>query len=152
MVRALWSRRAGATTVTGMDLPEDYVDVLTDELAPYGFEFGAVRDGPEDEQHIRFDVDPESFLRRYPWTEIDASYGNAWPPPSLELWIKVDDHGDLVEITFEVYDILLWAAAESPDLAGRLATLEDPADQAAALGQSLAELLSPPVSYDIELG
>ena len=54
--------------------------------------------------------------------------------------IGVED-GDVVEISFEIYDMLLWAQAESPELAGRLATLDDPEDQAEALGQALAALL-----------
>lgn len=128
-----------------MELPDDYLDSLTDELAPFGLEFIEVSDGPEGEAVIRFEADPEDFVRRYPWTEIDASYGDDWPPAALELWIRVDDHGDLVEISFEVFDILLWAAADAPDLAGRLATLDDPEDQATALGQAFSELLNPPV-------
>lgn len=128
-----------------MELPDDYLDALSDELAPFGFEFAEVSEGPEGETVIRFEAEPDAFARRYPWTEIDASYGDEWPPPALELWIRVDDRGDFVEISFEIFDILLWAAADAPDLAGRLATLNDPEDQATALGQAFYELLNPPV-------
>jgi hypothetical protein len=128
-----------------MKLPDDYLGALIDDLAPFGLEFAGVTDGPEDESVIRFEAEPESFLRRHPWTQIDTSYGDDWPPDSLELWIRVDDHGDLVEIRFEVFDVLLWAAADASDLAGRLATLDDPEDQATALGQALTELLTPPL-------
>ncbi|MEA4943958.1 MAG: hypothetical protein VB080_05900 [Propionicimonas sp.] len=133
-----------------MELPEDYLDALADELAPFGFDFNTVQDEAEGGRAVLFETDAESFARRYPWTDIDASYGQEWPPPCLDLWIKIDDHGDLTEITFEIYDILLWAAAENPALAGRLATLDDPEDQAAAVGQALALLLRPPHHEDAD--
>ena len=63
-----------------MDLPEDYLDVLADELAPYGFEFSAAEADDDGQWQIRFEVEPEWFVHRYPWTEIDTSYGDAWPP------------------------------------------------------------------------
>ncbi|MDQ7992943.1 MAG: hypothetical protein AAGC63_09255 [Propionicimonas sp.] len=126
-----------------MDLPDEYLDVLTDELAPFGIEFSSAESDPDGQWQIRFEVEPESFVHRYPWTDIDTSYGDAWPPEALELWIRVEGR-DVFEITFEVYDVLLWAQAESPELAGRLGTLDDPEDQAAAVGQALAELLRQP--------
>jgi len=138
-----WPTRARAATVSDMELPEDYLDVLTDELAPYGFEFSTAETDSEGQWQIRFEVEPEWFVHRYPWTEIDASYGDAWPPEQLALWIRIDSR-DVVEITFEVYDVLLWAQAEAPELAGRLSTLEDPEDQAAAVGQALGEVLNQP--------
>jgi hypothetical protein len=123
-----------------MDLPPDYLDLLADELAPFGLEFESSALDDEEVWQIRFGAEPESFVHQYPWTEIDASYGSSWPPEALHLVIGVED-GDVVEISFEIYDMLLWAQAESPELAGRLATLDDPEDQAEALGQALAALL-----------
>jgi hypothetical protein len=123
-----------------MDLPPDYLDLLADELAPFGLEFESSALDDEQVWQIRFEAEPESFVHQYPWTEIDASYGSSWPPEALHLVIGVED-GDVVEISFEIYDMLLWAQAESPELAGRLATLDDPEDQAEALGQALAALL-----------
>lgn len=126
-----------------MDLPAEYLDILTDELAPFGFEFSSAERDPDGQWLIRFEVEPEYFVQRYPWTDIDTSYGSGWPPKALELWIRVESR-DVFEITFEVYDVLLWAQAESPELAGRLGTLEDPEDQAGAVGSALAELLRQP--------
>jgi hypothetical protein len=123
-----------------MDLPPDYLDLLADELAPFGLEFESSVLDDEDVWQIRFETEPESFVRHYPWTEIDTSYGSSWPPPALHLLIGVEEN-DVVEISFEIYDMLLWAQSESSELAGRLATLDDPEDQAEALGQALAALL-----------
>lgn len=131
-----------------MELPDDYLDLLADELAPFGLEFESAAPDEEDVWQIRFEAEPENFIHQYPWTEIDASYGNNWPPASLELLIAVDDN-DVVEISFEIYDVLLWAQGDSPELAGRLSTLDDPEDQAEALGQALAALLHrPDQEYD----
>lgn len=126
-----------------MDLPDDYLDVLTDELAPFGFELSSAEKDQDGQWQICFETEPESFVHHYRGTEIGASYGAAWPPLALEMWIKVEGR-DVVEITFEVYDILLWAQAESPRLAGRMGSLEDPEDQAAAVGEALGELLNRP--------
>lgn len=126
-----------------MDLPDDYLDVLTDELAPFGLELDTAQSDSGAEWQIRFEAEPESFVHRYPWTDIDASYGANWPPASLSLWLR-GEGSDVVEITFEVYDVLLWAQGEAPALAGRLGSLEDPQDQAQAVGQALGELLSEP--------
>lgn len=126
-----------------MELPDEYLDLLADELAPFGLEFGS--SGPDDEGvwQIRFQAEPEGFVHQYPWTDIDASYGSKWPPEALELLIAVEDR-DVVQLSFEIWDVLLWAQSEAPELAGRLTTLDDPADQAEALGQALRTLLRPP--------
>ncbi len=126
-----------------MELPEDYLDLLADELAPFGLEFDASVLDDEDVWQIRFTAEPETFVHQYPWTDMDASYGDSWPPEALELLIAVED-SDVVEINFEIWDVLLWAQGEAPELAGRLATLDDPEDQAEAVGQALATLLRRP--------
>lgn len=126
-----------------MELPDDYLDLLADELAPYGLEFASSVLDEEDVWQIRFEAEPEHFIHHYPWTDIDASYGGAWPPEALHLLIAVED-SDVVEISFEIWDVLLWAQGASSELAGRLATLDDPEDQAEALGQALAALLRRP--------
>lgn len=126
-----------------MQLPDDYLDLLADELSPFGLEFESSTLDDEGVWQIRFEAEPENFVHQYPWTDIDASYGGNWPPESLELRIAVEDD-DVVEISFEIYDLLPWAQGEFPELAGRLSTLADPQDQAQAVGQALATLLSRP--------
>ncbi len=126
-----------------MELPDDYLDLLADELAPFGLEFDSSVLDDEDVWQIRFEAEPENFVHQDPWTAIDASYGSSWPPEVLELLIAVEDN-DVVEISFEIYDVLMWAQGASPELAGRLSTLADPEDQAEALGQALAALLHRP--------
>lgn len=126
-----------------MELPDTYLDLLADELVPFGLEIASSRLNDEGVWEISFRAEPENFIHQYPWTDIDASYGASWPPEALWLLIAVEDN-DVVEISFEIYDVLLWAQGESPELAGRLATLDDPEDQAEALGQALATLLRRP--------
>lgn len=131
-----------------MELPDDYLDLLVDELVPFGLEFESSALDDENVWQIRFEAEPENFVHHYPWTEIDARYGNTWPPEALELLIAVEDN-DVVEISFEIYDVLMWAQGDSPELATRLSTLDDPEDQAEALGQALAALLQrPDQEYD----
>ncbi|MCA0293924.1 MAG: hypothetical protein LCH96_01190 [Actinobacteria bacterium] len=124
-----------------MPIPEDYPDELTDELAPYGFEFGAVQEDDDMGTSVLFVADPESFVHAHPGLGIEESHGASWPPASLDLWISFDRHGDPVQISFEVFDLLAWAASEDPELASRLNSMEDPADHAVAVGEALGHVL-----------
>ena len=121
-----------------MPVPEGYVDLLTDELAPFGLVF--VR---RDESTITFEADPRSFVAAYDAADIEESYGDAWPPDALVLSIDVDPDCDVTRIEFETYDVLDWAAAADPELGGRLNNVNDPADQAQAVGAALGALLAP---------
>ncbi len=131
-----------------MELPEDYVDLLTDELAPYGFEFSAVLDDPEDGSAVLFEAEPDWFVQQYPWTDIRRSYRQSWPPESLTLVIKVDRGDDVTEVSFETYDLLLWANSEDHKLAGRLGSLENPSDHAAAVGEAMGRILEPAPHFE----
>jgi hypothetical protein len=125
-----------------MELPEDYVDLLADELAPFGLGFAAVQDNPE-ETAILFEAEPRSFVRSFGAVDVEESYGDQWPPACLDLWVKVDPRGDVVEVSFEIWDLLADAAGSDPVLASRLGSLADPADQAAAVGEALRAILEP---------
>lgn len=131
-----------------MELPEDYVDLLTDELAPYGFEFSVVLDDPEDGSAVLFEAEPDWFVQQYPWTDIRRSYRQSWPPESLTLVIKVDRGDDVTEVSFETYDLLLWANSEDHKLAGRLGSLENPSDHAAAVGEAMGRILEPAPHFE----
>jgi hypothetical protein len=124
-----------------MKVPDDYPDTLTDELAPYGLEFNSMSQEEDGVTAILFEADPESFVRAYPGLGIEDSYGDHWPPPCLDLWLKFDQHGDPIEIAFEVFDLLAWAASDDPALHTRLNTMDDPADHAAAVGEALGRVL-----------
>ncbi len=132
---------AACTSFGRMPIPEDYPDALVDELAPYGFEFGGVQEDDDAGTSILFVADPESFVRTHPGLGIEESHGAAWPPASLDLWVSFDRHGDPIQISFEVFDLLAWAASEDPDLHTRLNTMEDPADHAAAVGEAIGHVL-----------
>jgi hypothetical protein len=124
-----------------MPIPDDYTDALTDELAPYGFEFGSVGQDEDGLTAVLFEAEPESFARAYPWLRIEDSYGAQWPPRSLKLWLKFDRHDDPVQLDFEVFDLLAWAASADPELHTRLNTMEDPPDHAVAVGEALGHAL-----------
>jgi len=126
-----------------MEIPDDYTDALTDELAPYGFEFGSVTEGEEGATVVLFEAEPESFVRAHPWLGIEESYGSAWPPDQLRLRVGFDHLGDPIQIDFETIDLLSWAAAVDPELLVRLNTMSDPPDQAVALGEALRAALLP---------
>lgn len=128
-----------------MHIPDDYLDALTDEVAPYGFEFGSVTDPDEDGgTSIVLEAEPESFVRAHPGLGIEESYGDAWPPACLTLRVEFDAHGDPVVIEFEVFDLLVTTASIDPELHGRLNSMEDPAAHAVAVGEALGEVLAAP--------
>lgn len=59
------------------------------------------------------------------------------------LWLRFDRHGDPYEISFETFDLLADTASNDPQLNARLNTLEDPSDQASAIGEALYAALHP---------
>src|SRR3954453_8257030 len=124
-----------------MPIPDDYVDALTDELAPYGFEFGSVSEDEDGLTAVLFEAEPDSFVRIHPGLGIQYSYGAQWPPDSLKLWLKFDQHGDPIQLDFEVFDLLAWGASADPGLHTRLNTMEDPSDQAVAVGEAMGRVL-----------
>ncbi len=126
----------------GMQVPDDYPDALQDELAPYGLEFAMVSAGEDGEIAVLFEAEPESFARAYPDLGIEESYGTAWPPAQLQLWVKFDRHGDPIQLDFEVFDLLAWTASVDPELHDRLNTFDDPSDHAVAVGQALGLVLT----------
>ena len=126
-----------------MELPEDYTDALVDELAPYGFEFSAVSTEDDAETSVVFEAEPESFARTHRWLGIEDSYGAAWPPEALELWLRFDRHGDPVQVEFEVFDLLAATASLDPQLHARLSSMDDPQDHAVAVGEALRLVLEP---------
>jgi len=134
-----------------VELPDGYVDCLRDELAPFGLEFASVATA-DDLTSVEFRADPESFVRDYPGLGVEESYGEQWPPEFLSLWLRFDAEDNPIEISFEVFDLLIWAASVDPELRDRLNTLADPDDHAAAVGQALAGVLYPAETEDVFLG
>ncbi len=125
-----------------MELPTGYIDLLSDELAPFGLEFGSIVTTDE-VTSVRFQADPESFVREHPELGIEESYGAQWPPDALALWVRFDADANPIEISFEVFDLMIWAASADPELRDRLNTLTDPGDHAEAVGEALAAVLYP---------
>ena len=90
-----------------MEIPDDYPDALTDELAPYGFEFAAVSDDEEGGTIVLFEAEPESFVRAYPLLGIEES---------LEQFLESERREDLPSVLKE-------AEAEARRLTGELEAL-----------------------------
>ena len=126
-----------------MQLPDNYPDALTDELAQYGFEFSTVSADDEGGATVSFVAEPESFVRTNPGLGIEESYGAGWPPAHLRLRVSFDRFGDPFQIDFETIDLMSWAAAAHPELHARLSNMADPLDQAAAVGEALGAALQP---------
>lgn len=133
-----------------MAIPDGYVEVLIDELAPLGFEFERTRTESEDEggdessDVIVFGADSLSFVQRHRGLGLDEVFSDEWPPHRLTLVIRLDRHGEPYVIEFEIFDVLAWSASAAPDLHDRLNTLNDPTDHAVALGVALSRLLQGP--------
>jgi hypothetical protein len=123
-------------------LPEGYLDALRDELAPFGLEYDSATED-DGVTAVVFTTDPESFVRAHPQLGIEESYGRNWPPARLELRLEYE-LGDPTQVEFETIDLLAQTASTHPSLRDRLNTLADPADQAAAVGEALAEALAEP--------
>ncbi len=123
-----------------MEIPEEYTDALTDELARYGFEFGSVTEGEDGDTAVVFEADPDAFVHTNPELGIEESYGSAWPPASLRLIVNFDRHGDPIQIEFETVNLLSSASAD-PGLRDRLNTMTDPLDHAVAVGEALGAAL-----------
>ncbi len=126
-----------------MQLPDGYLDALSDELSPFGFDLGQVCEDA-DGIAISFRTDPASFVRRYPDLGIEESYGKQWPPAELTLWLRYSRGGDPVEFVFETVDLLTQTASSDRELRDRLNTVADPADHAEAVGEALSLALTPP--------
>jgi hypothetical protein len=126
-----------------MQLPDNYLDALTDELAPYNFEFASVSADDEGDATVLFVAEPESFVRANPGQGIEESYGTGWPPAHLRLQLLFDRFGDPFHIEFETIDLMAWAASAAPELHSRLSSMADPEDQAAAVGEALRAALRP---------
>jgi hypothetical protein len=124
-----------------MQLPDNYPDALSDELAPYSLEFSAVSANDEGGVTVVFVAEPESFVRAHPGLGIEESYGRRWPPSHLLLEVSVDRFGDPFQIEFETIDLMSWAAAVDSGLHARLSSMDDPSDQAAAVGEALGAAL-----------
>lgn len=124
-------------------IPQEFLDLLSDELAPFGFELEGV--GPDDGERtetLTYRVEPDTFVRQHRGTGIRASYRDTWPPDSLRLVLVLDPTGDVLEASFEVFDLLAWAAGEDPDLADRMNSFTDAAECASAIAAALAGALS----------
>ena len=120
-----------------MRLPEDYPDLLADEVAPFGLEFRSIGEDEDGGALLEYVTDPESFEANNPSLGIAESYGAEWPPEHLVLRLRFDRHGDPLEASFEVFDLFSWAASVDPALHDRLNTMADPADHAVAVGEAL---------------
>lgn len=128
-----------------MAIPDGYVDDLIDELSPYGLEFTEVQPVTDNEggERIIFQADLPTFVRLYPDHGLGETFRDDWEGRTIYLWITLDRHGEPEEIQFEIFDVMAWSASEAPGLHARMNSLDDPADNAVAIGLAVGRLLEP---------
>lgn len=125
-----------------MQLPDGYLDDLSDELAPYSLEFESVTSSPDGEIEVCFSADPVSFANAHPDLGVEQSYGRSWPPSALHLLLRFGRHLDPMAAEFENLDLLAGTASVDRGLRDRLNTLADPADHAVAVGEAMGRALA----------
>jgi hypothetical protein len=120
-------------------------------LAEAGFEWndsGAVADGDGRLVAVLYEADPLDFLRRYPQTRLDESYGDQWPAPCVDLWLKFDWDAGRAELDLEGFEVLDDLDASGREgLAQRVAELSGDVNEDAhmiATGLALVLGVSPP--------
>ena len=92
---------------------------------------------------VLYEARPLDFMRRYPHSDLQASYGDDWPPPCVDLWLKFHHQPGRVEIDLEGLDVEdELSSAGQQGLAARATRLTDDPDQdgrmiAAALAVAL---------------
>jgi len=53
-----------------------------------------------------YEADPLDFVRRYPRSRLEESYGDQWPPPCVDLWLKFDWDAGRAELDLEGFEVL----------------------------------------------
>lgn len=99
----------------------------------------------EDEQMIGvvYEADPVDFLRRYPQSGLDESYGDQWPAPCVDLWLKFYRDVRRIEVDLEGIEVLDQLRASGQDaLAERVTQLSGDLDaDAQVIADALARVL-----------
>ncbi len=54
---------------------------------------------------VLYEADPDDFVRRYPQTRLQSRYGDQWPPPCVDLWLKFDWDARRIELDLEGFDV-----------------------------------------------
>lgn len=125
-----------------MGLPHGYLASLSDNLAPYGLEYGRAQELPGGITELVFTTDPEGFARQHPQLGVEFAYGESWPPPQLKLVLDFDQRLNPLRVEFETVDLLAWTASTDAALRNRLNTLDDPDDHAAAVAEAFDQILT----------
>jgi hypothetical protein len=125
-----------------MGLPDGYLASLSEDLAPYGLEFGTATELSGGITELVFTTEPEGFAQEHPQLGVQFSYGAAWPPPRLQLILDFDQRRNPLRVEFETVDLLAWTASSDPALRNRLNTLDDPDDHAAAVAEAFGAILT----------
>lgn len=125
-----------------MGLPDGYLEALSEDLAPYGLEFGGSTELAGGITELIFTTEPQGFAQQYPQLGVEFAYGESWPPPRLQLILDVDQRHNPLRLEFETVDLMAWTASSDPALRNRLNTLDDPDDHAAAVAEAFSEILT----------
>lgn len=99
----------------------------------------------EDEQMIGvvYEADPVDFLRRYPQSGLDKSYGAQWPAPCVDLWLNFYRDARRIEVDLEGIEVLEQLQASGQDaLAERVTQLSGDLDaDVQVIADALARVL-----------
>jgi hypothetical protein len=125
-----------------MGLPDGYLATLSDDLAPFGLEFGGASELAGGGTELIFTTDPQGFAQQHPHLGVQFAYGQDWPPPRLRLVLEFDRRLNPVRAEFETVDLLASTASANPLLRDRLNTLDNPDDHAAAVAEAFGEILT----------
>ena len=75
-------------------------------LAAAGFEWNDSGEASDDGRLVSalYEADPVDFVRRYPQTRLQDGYGDQWPPPCVDLWLKFDWRAGAVDLDIEGFE------------------------------------------------
>lgn len=78
-------------------------------IRPAGFEWNASGLGhnrDEDQLSALFEAEPQAFARSFP--SLTPDYGERWPPPCIDLWIRFYVGRRTIEADVEGTDLARW--------------------------------------------
>ncbi len=54
---------------------------------------------------VLYEAAPLDFVSRYPDSRLQDSYGDQWPPPCVDLWLKFDWDEKRTDLDLEGFDV-----------------------------------------------
>ena len=54
---------------------------------------------------LLWEADPEAFVRRYPDSRVEDSYGDSWPAPCLDYWAYLEPESGRARLSVEGWNL-----------------------------------------------